>query len=213
MTVKTTTIRLVCFDLGGVVIRICRTWAQGCAAAGMTVRDPGLWRRARPARRQLIDELQTGRIDGATFAARASELVAGLYSPAEILGIHRAWLLDEYDGVAELIDRVHHAGLDTAALSNTNHEHWTRMGDFPAVMRLRHLLLSHQLGLHKPDPKIYRRLEHQLGYGAGEILFFDDTPENIDGARAVGWDARLIDPNADPSQQIGEALRDHGVAV
>ena len=133
--------------------------------------------------------------------------------PASSSQASTAWLLDEYDGVAELIDRVHHAGLDTAALSNTNHEHWTRMGDFPAVMRLRHLLPSHHLGLHKPDPTIYRRLERQLGYGAGEILFFDDTPENIDGARAVGWDAQLIDPTADPSQQIGEALRDHGVAV
>ncbi len=213
MSVRTTTIRLVCFDLGGVVIRICRTWAQGCAAAGVAVRDPGLWRRSWPARKQLIEQLQTGRIDGATFAARASNLVAGLYSPAEILGIHRAWLLDEYAGVAELIDRLHQAGLDTAALSNTNHEHWTRMGDFPAVMRLGHLLASHHLGLHKPDPTIYRRLEQQLGYGPEQILFFDDTPDNVAGARAVGWDACLIDPAADPSAQIAQALRDHGVAV
>ncbi len=44
-------IRLVCFDLGGVVIRICRTWAEGCAAAGLEVRDPLLWRQTKPARR------------------------------------------------------------------------------------------------------------------------------------------------------------------
>ena len=211
MTVKTTTIRLVCFDLGGVVIRICRTWAQGCAAAGMTVRDPGLWRRARPARRQLIDELQTGRIDGATFAARASELVAGLYSPAEILDVHNAWLLDEYPDIGDLIDRVHEAGLDTAALSNTNHEHLERIARLPAVTRLHHLLASHQMGLHKPDPLIYRRLQEQLGYRAREIIFFDDTQENVIAADGVGWRAHLIDPEADTAQQIAAILHEESV--
>ena len=34
----TTPISLVCFDLGGVVVRICRSWAEGCAEAGLDVR-------------------------------------------------------------------------------------------------------------------------------------------------------------------------------
>ena len=200
-------IRLVCFDLGGVVIRICRSWNEACAAAGMPVRDPTLWQRTGEARRQLFEEFQTGRIDGMTFAARASEQVAGLYSPAEILGVHNAWLLEEYPNIGDLIDRVHEAGLDTAALSNTNHEHLEWMARLPAVTRLHHLLASHQLGLHKPDPMIYRRLEEQLGYRAQEIIFFDDTPENVIAADGVGWRAHLIDPEADTAQQIAEILR------
>ncbi|MCZ6735630.1 MAG: hypothetical protein O7C65_07570, partial [Planctomycetota bacterium] len=98
-----TRIRLVCFDLGGVVLRICRTWAEVCAAAGLDVRDPSQWKQTKPARAALIEQYQTGRIDGQTFAQQASALVGGLYSPAEILGIHRAWLLAEYDGLNELV--------------------------------------------------------------------------------------------------------------
>ncbi len=207
------TLRLVCFDLGGVVIRICRSWAEGCAAAGLPVRDPALWQRTRPARRRLIEQLQTGRIDGATFAARASDQVAGLYSPEEILGVHRAWLLDEYDGMVDLIDRVHDAGLDTAALSNTNDEHWGRLDTLPAVMRMRHRLASHQLGLLKPDERIYRHLEEQLGYRGDQIIFFDDTPTNVVAARNVGWHAHVIDPEDNPPQQVAAVLRDHGVDV
>ncbi len=208
MSVASSPIRLVCFDLGGVVIRICQSWNEACAAAGVPVRDTQLWQRTQPDRRRVIADFQTGRIDAPTFAARLSEEVAGLYSPAEILGVHHAWMLDEYAGVAELIDRVHDAGLDTAALSNTSDDHWGRIVRYPAVTRLHHLLASYQMGLHKPDPMIYRRLEEQLGYRAQEIIFFDDTQEHVIAANGVGWRAHLIDPEADTAQQIAAILRE-----
>ena len=211
MSVASSPIRLVCFDLGGVVIRICRSWTEACAAAGIPVRDPTLWRRNGEARSRLVEEFQTGRIDGPTFAARASEQVGGLYSPEEILDVHNAWLLDEYPDIGDLIDRVHDAGLDTAALSNTNHEHLERIARLPAVTRLHHLLASHQMGLHKPDPMIYRRLQEQLGYRAREIIFFDDTQENVIAADGVGWRAHLIDPEADTAQQIAAILHEESV--
>ncbi len=208
MSVASSPIRLVCFDVGGVVIRICRSWNEACAVAGMPVRDTELWQRTHPDRLREVAEFQTGRIDAPTFAARLSEQVAGLYSPAEVLDVHHAWMLDEYAGMAELIDRVHDAGLDTAALSNTSHDHWVRIVGYPAVKRIRHLLASHLLGLHKPDPMIFRRLEEQLGYRAGEIIFFDDTQKNVIAADGIGWRAHLIDPEADTAQQIAEILRE-----
>jgi putative hydrolase of the HAD superfamily len=209
----TDAIELVCFDIGGVIVRICRTWAEGCAAAGITPRNLELWKETGPARKSLIHKYQVGRIDGTTFADRTSALVSGLYSPAEIMGVHHAWLLDEYEGVADLVGRLHLNGLETAALSNTSHEHWCRMGEYPAVMRIRHHLPSHRLGLQKPDPKIYHRLEQQLGYGGTQVIFFDDKIENVEGARAVGWHSELIDPAASPAAQITETLRSHGVSI
>ncbi len=210
---RTQSLRLVCFDLGGVVLRICRNWREGCAAAGLDERDPAAWRQSRPARQALIIDHQTGRIDGPTFAAMVSELAGGLYSPAEILGVHHAWLLGQHRGMGAIVERVHRGGMDTAALSNTNHEHWVRMGEFPAVMRIRHLFASHRLGLYKPDPSIYRRLERQLGYAGREILFFDDTEENVAAARDLGWRAEIVDPATSPAQQIGEVLAANGVSA
>ncbi len=210
---RTQALRLVCFDLGGVVLRICRNWREGCAAAGLDDRDPAAWRQSRPARQALILDYQTGRIDGPTFAAMVSELTGGLYSPVEILGVHHAWLLGQYRGMRAIVERVHRGGLDTAALSNTNHEHWVRMGEFPAVMGIRHLFASHQLGVHKPDPSIYRRLERQLGYAGREILFFDDTEENVAAAQRLGWRAEVIAPAASPAAQIAAVLGANGAGV
>ena len=206
-------VRLVCFDLGGVIIRICRTWEARCAAAGVVIRHPELWDEIKPLRDELMVQYQTGRIEGSHFAQRLCEALRGLYSPAEIMAIHDAWLIDEYKGVGAIVDRLHQAGLDTAALSNTTPEHWGRMDEFPTVGRLRHRLASHELGLHKPDPAIYLRLERQLGYAGREILFFDDAEENVQAGQAVGWRAARIDPAGDTARQMAEALADHGVAV
>ena len=206
-------VRLVCFDLGGVIIRICQTWEERCAAAGVTIRNPELWDEIKPVRDGLMVQYQTGRIEGSHFAQQLSEALRGLYSPAEIMAIHDAWLIDEYKGVDAIVDQLHQAGLDTAALTNTTPEHWVRMPQFPTVGRLRHRLASHELGLHKPDPAIYLRLERQLGYAGGEILFFDDTEENVQAAQAVGWRAERIDPAGDTARKIAEALAEHGVAL
>lgn len=206
-------VRLVCFDLGGVIIRICQAWEERCAAAGLAIRNPELWDEIKFVRDELMVQYQTGRIEGRHFAQRLSAALRGLYSPAEIMAIHDAWLIDEYEGVGTIVDQLHQAGLDTAALSNTTNEHWARMDEFPTVGRLRHRFASHELGLNKPDPAIYRHVERQLGYTGKQILFFDDTEENVIAARAVGWRAERIDPASDTARQMTGALAEHGVAV
>ena len=206
-------VRFVCFDLGGVIIRICQTWEERVTAAGLEMRDPALWNKIGPTRDALMVRYMTGRITGQQFAQQLSEALDGQYNPAEIMAIHDAWLIDEYEGVGTIVDRLHQAGRDTAALTNTTPEHWVRMPQFPTVGRLRHRLASHELGLHKPDPAIYLRLERQLGYAGGEILFFDDTEENVQAAQAVGWRAERIDPASDTARQIAAALVNHGLLV
>lgn len=206
-------VRFVCFDLGGVIIRICQTWEERVAAAGLEMRDSALWNKIGPTRDALMVRYMTGRITGHQFAQQLSEALDGQYNPAEIMAIHDAWLIDEYEGVGTIVDQLHQAGLDTAALSNTTPQHWARMDEFPAVGRLRHRFASHELGLHKPDTAIYRHVQRQLGYMGKQILFFDDAPENVIAARDVGWRATRVDPTGVPAQQIVDALAEHGVLV
>ncbi len=205
-----TKVQLVCFDLGGVLIRICRSWEEGCRAAGLDVRgtaaaDPS----AADGRRDLSRLHQTGMLTSAEFFDAISKARNGLYTPDEIERIHDAWLLGEYDGAVELIDRIHAAGLRTAALSNTNHAHWVALHNFPSLARLQMPLASHELGLVKPDEAIYREAERRFGLTGCEILFFDDLEENIETARRIGWNAVQIDHTSDTVGQMQSALRAH----
>ncbi len=206
-------VRFVCFDLGGVIIRICQTWEERVTAAGLEMRDPALWNKIGPTRDALMVRYMTGCVTGCQFAQQLSEALEGQYNRAEIMAIHDAWLIDEYEGVGSIVDQLHKAGLDTAALSNTTPEHWARMDEFPTVGRLRHRFASHVLGLNKPDPAIYHHLEQQLGYTGKQILFFDDAEENVIAARKVGWWAERVDPAGAPAQQIRDALAKHVVRV
>jgi FMN phosphatase YigB (HAD superfamily) len=203
-------IRLVCFDLGGVLLRICRSWDEACGRAGVPVRDRGLQGEAMSERERAVIDYQTGRTSRDAFARALSDVFGGAYSPDEVKRVHAAWVIDEYEGVCDVIDAIHAAGLPTACLSNTNETHWRQIVAYPSVMRLGTRLASHELGLHKPDPAIYREAERLLAAPPHGILFFDDLEPNILAAREAGWHAVRIDHAACTATQIRSALREHG---
>jgi len=180
---------LICFDLGGVIVRICRTWEEACVRAGVPLRALERLESSRGLRSAVVLDHQTGRIDDETFALRLSAALDGAYTPAEVMAVHRAWVIEEYPGVSAAIDRLHDAGLETAALSNTNPAHWEQIRQWPALRRIQRPHVSHLMGLHKPDPAIYRAFEASVGRQPEEILFFDDLQENVDAARRAGWQA------------------------
>jgi HAD superfamily hydrolase (TIGR01509 family) len=205
-------IKLVCFDLGGVVVRICHTWAEGCAAAGLDVRAelPASMEMA-AAWSYIGAAYQCGRITGEQFAHKLSDAMDGLYTPAEVRAINDAWIIDDYDGIGELIDELHALDYDTGVLSNTSHEHWENRLQTEVIRRTTHRVASHLVGVMKPSSAIYEAMQNACGYAGGQIIFFDDLPENIEGARAMGWHAHRIDPQGDPAAQIRTHLAAHGV--
>ncbi len=46
--------------------------------------------------------------------------------------------------------------------------------------------LSYEMRCHKPEPEIYQKLIDGIGEKPGNLVFFDDSPQNIEGAKAAG---------------------------
>lgn len=216
-------IELVCFDLGGVLVRICRSWQEACARIGLEVRHSEAWDENRTARRVVTQQYGTGRIDCGSYARQIAQLTGGLYTAQEIMRVHDAWTIEDYPDVSDLLTRLNAAGLPTACLSNTNHSHWVRLAheddgrdragepEFPVVRLIQHRYASHLMGLAKPDPAIYAAFEQAMNAPPGGILFFDDLEENITAARQAGWIARQIDYRTDTAPQIESHLRELGL--
>lgn len=213
----TTPIKAVVFDLGGVVIRICRSWQQAATRAGLPVHDEKtladidfIHQRHAPS-----DLHMAGKISCEEYFAQVSAACRGLYSPDEVRAIHTVWTIDDEPGIADLIASLNDAGLHTACLSNTNDTHWRILtqGDnpSPAIANLRTTLVSHHIGAVKPDPEIYAAAETTLDARPEEILFFDDVQHNIDAARARNWNAHLIDHDKPTPPQITIHLAAHAV--
>lgn len=57
-------------------------------------------------------------------------------------------------------------------------------------------------GVGKPDPAFFRAVEGRTGFAAQDLLLIDDSPRNVEAARACGWAAVLWDGTV----TLGEAL-------
>ena len=51
------------------------------------------------------------------------------------------------------------------------------------------IVYSHEVGLMKPDPAAYALTGARLSVEPHEVVFLDDAPLNVEGARAAGWHA------------------------
>lgn len=203
---STSPIKCIVFDLGGVLVRICRSWQEACFRAGLAfhgqIASPEIVQR----RMALVHQYETGRITCVEFFAAAVATTTGWQSVDEFRRAHRAMIIGEYDGVRDLIDSIHARGLATGVLSNTNHAHWHDLRQGIAA-RVHHPHASHLLGVAKPHADIYRAFELASRFAPHQILFFDDLADNIEGARAAGWHAELVDHTGDPASQMSAALR------
>lgn len=93
-------------------------------------------------------------------------------------------------------------------LSNTSELHWDYLKkNYPLQNSAHQLFTSFELRAMKPDPTIYRAVEHHSKSKPEEILFFDDMPDNINGAQACGWNAALH-TTFEETQQV---LKKYGV--
>jgi len=209
-------VELVVFDLGGVWVRISHGWDAAAAAAGVGV--PG-------GLSALIDDtatdpitrrFETGVTDRAGFVAEVRE-ATGL-APEAIERVLRAWLIEPYEGLHEMMDELDRTSVRTACLSNTNATHWSILTDREGPLqlpmgRLDFRFASHELGRMKPDPDIYREVERATGVAAARVVFFDDSPPNVHAASALGWRAFRIDPTRQTAPQMRHALRSLGLSV
>ena len=210
-------VRLVTFDLGGVLVRITRTWAEACELAGVPAHpatdSPEAW----IARRPWIHAYERGELGYEAFLDGLAASSAGLYAPAEIEKIHHVILREEFPGIDRLLVEIHDAGLPTAILSNTNASHWDAVfaasgrARFPSVFRVRHPMASHLLRARKPDAEIFAKADAATGVRGPAVLYFDDLAENVVAARGAGWRAERVDPSGDPAAEMRAHLVEVGV--
>jgi FMN phosphatase YigB (HAD superfamily) len=213
--------RVVCFDLGGVLVRICRSFAEACERADLPLRDAN-WlasAAALQARRQVVLDYQCGALSSVEYFERLREALEGRYDAGELEMLHDAWLIEEYVGAGKLIEALAStSGITAVCLSNTNERHWEALlapekPAYPSVLALHQRFASHLMRANKPEPKVFGALQRALDVDASRILFFDDTDVNVEGARLAGWQAELVDPQGDTVAQMRHYLAVRGLSL
>jgi glucose-1-phosphatase len=189
------------FDLGRVVIDIDFDRAMACWAghAGCTTDDIV----DRFVRDGAYQHHERGHLSDADFFANLRDLLGIRITDAQCLEGWNAIFVGEMPGIAPLLARAARH-LPLYAFSNTNQPHVAHFSPrFADVLgHFREIYLSSTIGLRKPDAEAYDHVVAAIGVPAERIVFFDDLPENVDGARARGLKAVQVRSSADVASAL-----------
>jgi epoxide hydrolase-like predicted phosphatase len=109
-------------------------------------------------------------------------------------------VLDE--AMLDLFRRLHSGGVPTGLLSNS----WGG-GDYPREMfpdLFDAVVISGEVGMRKPEPRIFRHAADLLGLDPQECVFIDDIQANITAAERAGFTGIL---HTDPAETV-ERVKD-----
>ncbi len=131
--------------------------------------------------------LETGEIEPAEFERRFGPRLGIAETEGLIERMFAAVGPDE--DVIAAVRSARDAGVRTGLISNS----WgTSIYDPDALEGMfDEIVISGDVGLHKPQPEIYKLAAERLGAAPEECVFVDDLRENVRGAEEVGMTAVL----------------------
>jgi len=109
----------------------------------------------------------------------------------------------------EFLEAINSRGGEVWCLSNDLSEWATKLRDIFKLERyLRGFVISGDIGIRKPDPAIFEHLIRRLDVTAGDAVFVDDNPKNLDSATELGLQTILFNASGEnPSHSGYETVR------
>ena len=194
------------FDLGGVVINIDFDQALQIWARYSRFSVEGL--RSRFSMDAAYERHERGEIEASEYFTHLRDLLQLEASNAEIAAGWNAIFAGEISETVNDIQSVC-SRLPCFAFSNSNPTHqvaWTSA--YPrAISSFHQVYVSSDLGLRKPERAAFESIAEATGISLAAMLFFDDTLENVMGARAAGLAAIHVETPLD----VRRALTDIGL--
>ena len=204
-------IRAVLFDAGGTLIHV--DGERVCRAAGVAFDDAG-FRRAEAAAVAAVRALVLAKPDSSD-AERVplyfDELLSGLgVADAEarrrgagaVAAEHRRGNLwsRRADGALETLDALRARGYRMAVISNADGRVRGLLETAGLAGHLEFIVDSAEVGLEKPDPRIFHSATDRLGLAPSECLYVGDIYEiDIVGALGAGLEPILIGDGPAPA--------------
>jgi putative hydrolase of the HAD superfamily len=185
---ETTPNRALLFDLGGVVLdidfdRVFHAWAARASC------DPKALRR-RFKFDDAYERHERGELDASGyFASLRRSLRLSLSDDDFTAGWSDLYVAPVPGMLAVLAGASERFPLYAFTNSNPTHQAvWTtRYATELSIFRA--IFVSSEMGLRKPDPSAFKEVARRTGLPPSAFIFFDDTLENVVGARTAGMPA------------------------
>jgi putative hydrolase of the HAD superfamily len=188
-------------DFGGVLTTdIWTSFAAFCERRGLDAEAAKRLFRDNPDALASLRGLETGELEAAAFERRFAELL-GTEPEGLIEGLFAE--LRPAEPMVAAVQRARTAGVQTGLVSNS----WV-MDHYTDEIRalFDQVVISAEVGLHKPQPEIYLLAARRLGVEPADCVFVDDLRENCAGAEAVGMTAVLHRDTVETITRVEELL-------
>ena len=119
-----------------------------------------------------------------------------------VLGRERA-------SVFAMAEDLKRAGFICCVLSNTIALHWDKLtsaSEYPSLPLFDHVFASHLIKCAKPQESSFVFVATALKLPMSQCLLVDDTPLNVDRAKAAGWQALLFSDAAQLQSDLENLL-------
>lgn len=183
----------VVFDLGGVLLEV----DPPTAIAGYgeaEVQLPSM-EEVEERCRQVpeVRGFETGEVSAREFGEAVVETFGLPWSVPYFLDRYKSLIRGVVPAMERLLQELTAREYRLACLSNTNPLHWQWVEDNTPLSNYFHrIFLSFEMGVVKPEPRIFQQVLEALGVAAEKVLFFDDKAENIRAARDAGMRAQIV---------------------
>ena len=200
------TIRAVFFDLGGVIVRTEFQAPRQHLAERLGMEYEGLVR--------LVFESETSRQASTGLISEEEHwaaVIRRLHLPeSQTQDVRDEFFAGDITDIALLdfmrgLRRKYKVGLISNAWSGLRP--WIVSRKFEDAFDA--LTISAEVGVMKPDARIYQIALEKLGVAASESVFLDDFPENVAGARAVGMQAIHFTQPEQALKELKQLLANH----
>jgi epoxide hydrolase-like predicted phosphatase len=187
---------LYIFDLGNVIVdidfkRVLGVWSNFSGVPLATISE-------RFTMGEPFQQHERGEISDQAFAEALSQEMMLTLSYEQFAVGWQSIFVDVRPEVIDIMTHLREQGHRVVVLSNTNNLHTTYWPDkFPQVQAAADkMYLSQDIGMRKPEARIYRYVLEQEGIPAEQAVFFDDNFDNVASARVVGITAIHVTDNS-----------------
>lgn len=194
------------FDLGGVLLgidfdRVLAHWAAAAGVAPATLK-------ARFDHGAPYQRHERGEIDAsAYFEALRGSLGIDIPDAEFAEGWDRVFGDEIAPTVALLPALAQRIPLYLFSNTNETHRRFWMAHHAQALRPFKRLFVSSEMGLRKPERASFEYISREIGVPLERILFFDDTLENVEGARAAGVPTVWVRSPADVERAVAPWLR------
>ena len=183
---------LYIFDLGNVIVdidfnRVLGAWSDFSRVPLATLKQSFVMGEA-------FHQHERGEISDEVFAEKLCHEMELPLSYEQFSHGWQAVFVAQRPEVIAIMRALREQGHRVVVLSNTNRLHTTFWPDeYPEIRGAADkIYLSQEMGMRKPEARIYQAVLQAEGFSASDAVFFDDNADNIEGANQLGITSILV---------------------